>query len=324
MARVFIDGFEGGDLGLWENHGFVIASPEAGMSGDWCAYCNGSSNYIDKVLPSSNEYYFSFRSRSTSDSYRHICGGYLDATKQWHLQYSSASSRLEIYYGGTLAATGVHEFRRYITYHIEIYVLIANENGRFVVKLNGVTDIDYTGDTQGSDTSNQMDRIRFGSFGGTTGTSIYVDDVIVDDSNFPGDTRIQKIAINGAGTTTQWTPSIGVNYQCVDEIPADDADYVYTNTVDQIDSYNVTSLEGEIESVKCIQVQARAKKEGLSTPQNLQLGVRTNAIDYFGGSQALESDYKGFSEIWESNPATSSAWTKAVIDDLEIGIKSIA
>jgi hypothetical protein len=167
-----------------------------------------------------------------------------------------------------------------------------------------------------------MDRIRLGYGGDGAGTSIYVDDVIVDDSKFPGDTRIQKIAINDAGTTTQWTPSLGVNYQCVDEIPADDADYVYTNTVDQIDSYNVTSLEGEIESVKCIQVQARARKEGLAVPQNLQLGVRTNAIDYFGGAQALEDAYKEFSELWEVNPATSNAWTKTEIDGLEIGIKS--
>jgi hypothetical protein len=216
----------------------------------------------------------------------------------------------------------VHEFKKDITYHIEIYVLIANENGRAVVKLNGVTDIDYTGDIQESATSNQMDRIRFGYCGYLT--SIYVDDIIVDDATFPGDTRIQKITVNGTGTTTDWSPSAGANYECVDEIPADDTDYVYTNTVNLIDLYNVSSLVGEVESVKCIQVQARAKKEGLSTPQNLQLGVKSGITNDFGSSQALESDYKNFAELWEVNPATSSAWTKAEIDDLEIGIKSIA
>jgi len=61
--------------------------------------------------------------------------------------------------------------------------------------------------------------------------------------------------------------SAGANWDCVEEIPYSDADYVSTNVTGKTDLYEVTDLVGSIHSVKCVQVAARSIKEGSPTPR---------------------------------------------------------
>jgi len=52
-----------------------------------------------------------------------------------------------------------------------------------------------------------------------------IDNLIVDNAGWIGQTRIQGLAVSGAGTTTQFDPSTGSNYECVNEVPYSDTDY---------------------------------------------------------------------------------------------------
>ncbi len=91
--------------------------------------------------------------------------------------------------------------------------------------------------------------------GGISGTCDYTfDDIICNDSTTSFDnsmpnplSKFQLLKPNGAGDNSQWTPSVGSNWQCVDEIPYDDpagGDYVSTNTAGNIDDYNLEPFSG--------------------------------------------------------------------------------
>jgi hypothetical protein len=91
--------------------------------------------------------------------------------------------------------------------------------------------------------------------------NMWIDDVIFDDSTWVGPSSIQGLVPTGAGATTQFDPSTGSNYACVDEVPASDTDYIYTNTANDVDTYACGNLTGTINSVKAVQVQARCMQE---------------------------------------------------------------
>ena len=147
---------------------------------------------------------------------------------------------------------------------------------------------------------------------------------MIDNAAWPGNTKIQAIKPAGAGNSTQWTPSAGDNYACVDEVPPSESDFVSTNTIGHLDLYAAGDLVGTIGSVKCVQLQALAKAEGSPSPHNLQLAVRTNGADYFSGDKAVPSSSTQLSNLWEANPATAAPWQEAEVNAMEIGMKAVA
>jgi hypothetical protein len=93
---------------------------------------------------------------------------------------------------------------------------------------------------------------------------------------------------------------------------------------DNLDVYAMANLTGNVAEVKCLQVQARSKKEGSATPQNLKLAVRTASTDYLSANNALQTSYAELRNIWQLNPNTSAAWEVSDVNGLEAGIKSAA
>jgi hypothetical protein len=210
-------------------------------------------------------------------------------------------------------------------YLIEVYFKLGDTDGRWVVKADGVTILDFTGDTNpGLDAD--FDTIYFGGKTISTFYYGYIDDVRIDNANWIGDTVVLGIAPTGAGATTQWDPSAGANFACVDEVPPSDADYVSTNVNDEIDTYALGDLpvSPPIQSVKCVQVNARARKEGASTPQKIALVVRAGGTDYPSGDKVLTTSFKGHANLWEQNPNTAAAWTESGVNGIEAGVKARA
>jgi hypothetical protein len=156
-------------------------------------------------------------------------------------------------------------------------------------------------------------------------SNIYWDDIILDDANWIGPTSIQGLVPTGAGATTGFTPSTGANYAAVDEVPASDADYVYTNTPNVVDTYALGNLTGTINSVKAVQVQARCMQEGSPAVPKVQLVTRPASTDRVSASKSVQTFVpKSVFNIWELNPEDSAAWEQADVDGMEIGIKAVA
>ena len=325
MARIFIDGFESGGDDLWdaESNATVVSSAGLDMDGSYCLDLTANYAYVQKTITADDEIYVAFRWRPTAPtSHQPIFLLYSGATYLASLFRSSVDNNLDAYRGTTIIDSGSETISNDTTYLIEIYFKLADSGGRFVVKVDGVTDIDFTGDTK-TDANTTFDGIRLGYYVASFYAKAYFDNFIIDSSDWIGDTSIQAIVPTGIGNSSEWTPSAGDNYACVDEIPFGDADYVESSNVDDLDTYVAGDMTGGTIDVKCLQVQSRCAVT-VGVAKNIKLVTRVNGTDYLSGDKLVPLTVKSLFNLWENNPNGSVAWTESTVNAMEIGIKSAA
>ena len=327
MAREFIDGFASGGFDLWDSWSgtpTVVAAP-AGMSGNaYCLYMTAHT-YIIKSLSAADAYYTAqkFNCSPTAND----CGviSFLNGTTVLGSLYVSTARILSAYKGdlSTLLASAAVPLVITTPYLIEVYYKPHASAGFFQVKVNGSMVINFAGNTTVA--SLQINGIRLkGDVGGADSGPAYYGDIIIDNAGWIGNTFVQGIYPNGVGNSSQFTPSVGSNYSCVDEKPAVDTDYVATNTADLLDTYAHTALAG-VATVKSVQVQARVVQEGAPAVVNLKLALRSVGVDYLSVDNAVPTTTpKSVSKIWQTDPLDASPWTPAKVDATEIGMKSAA
>ena len=209
MARVFIDGFEAGDLKLWNTigAGAGLVAAATGMDGSYCLHLasGGTTYYIQKTLPSNSEYYFAFRYRPSNDgSSRGMISFWSGGTLIGKLIRIGAAGLLVAYRGTTVIATGTTPLAIDTTYLIEVRFKPANSpDGVFHVKINGLLplDIEFNGDS--TDGAATIDAVRLGH-GDSASTNVYAyfDNLVVDNAAWPGNTKIQAIKPTGAGASS--------------------------------------------------------------------------------------------------------------------------
>jgi hypothetical protein len=342
MSRLLIDGFESGSfLGNWVVTGTAAVVSDQKKTGNYSMKVTNGQMYITTPITTTNPtIYFKLHlylgaAIFTGTNFDFITFGNA-AGPQVSVGFKSAYGRaLTVtrgYLNDTILAVGAIELELYTWYLIEGKITLHGSTGIFQLKVNGVCPgtmgVDFTGNTL-KQASTDFTWVRLGlcvepSYNGTT---FYMDGFVLDDTNWIGDSRVIGIAPSGAGVTTQWTPSTGNNYACVDDIPANDTDYVGINANDQVDLYSHAALPAEAYLIKSVSVIARAVKEGASTPQNLKLALN---IDGDGGSPRLSNStalsyvMQWISNIWEINPATGLAFTPAEVNATQFGIKSAA
>lgn len=328
MARVFVAGFE--------SHGTEVFNTVSGatrnstsyldMDGNYCLECAANTDYAIKTLTTSYDaLYFAFRYRLNSNAdgyYSNLITFYDSAGTAIGGIRKNISSNLPEFYSESALATGITPVNISKTYLIEIYYYPKNSGGSCILKIDGVQQFSYSGDTTAGLENIQTFRLGYDAVSSRSGYSYY-DDIIIDDAHWIGKTYIQGLTITGAGTTTQWDPSTGSNYACVDEVPYSDTDYISTNTTDEIDTYALSNLSGTIDSIKAVALTARAAYDGSPTPTHIQLGVRSGGADYFATDFSPPSSF-GFlgQRILEVDPATSAAWTESNVNALEAGMKA--
>lgn len=304
--------------------GAAMAAARTGMSGSYCLDLIANGDYAAKTVANAVEYYVGFRYEITSilafppvpvtfydGAVRH-CGLVLDSSGHIRVFRNTAA---------TILATGTAVINVGTTYLIEVYAKIDDSAGRVVVKVNGVSDIDFTGDTRNAAAA-QINSIRFG-YNGDYYSNAYFDDIVIRTDSYTGDVRVGGKNVTANGTTNQWDASAGDNYACVADV--DDADYVSTNTNDEIELYALANVTESIATVQALKISTSARIQGASTPQNLKLALRSNGTNYFSTDKALPAAYGvDIFNIWETDPDDSQAWTEAKINALEVGFQAAA
>lgn len=321
MARVFIDGFETGDTALWDYKSAnvtVVAAAGYGMSSAKCVKLDGGGNYLGYTLPAADSYYFAGKIRMDTTAGNRVLTFKNGSTILGRLAVSAG--KISFYRGDYSAnmATGTATLNGGTPAHLQIYYLPKTDGtGRCVVKLNGVTDIDFTGQT-----ANNALQLTMFQLEGDAAT--YWDDIVIDSADWPGLTHVQAIFPTGAGSSAAWTPSTGSNWDCVNEVPGSDSDYVATNTANAVDSYAMGDLTGSIGSIKTVQVVARALYAGAPTPTGIKGVVRSGGTDYPSTATATPGTaVKTFGFLWETDPNTSAAWTESGVNAIEAGVKAV-
>ena len=204
---------------------------------------------------------------------------------------------------------------------------VANAGGTIEVRINGSSVLSVTGDTQQSATA-QWDTFRIGSYSNVGESStLDFDDLYVADTSgamtFLGPMRVVATRPDGDGTTTQFTPSAGSNWQNVDDSNQDgDSTYNSEATPGELDLYTFGAL-GVTGTVKAVQTNLCVRSAG-GGAETIAPMFRIGGVNYTGTTVGLSTSYGYSLQVYETSPATGLAWTVSEIDGAEAGITLVS
>lgn len=148
-------------------------------------------------------------------------------------------------------------------------------------------------------------------------TEHYMDDLVIRPgaTTLFGDARIITRMPTKAGTYAEFTPSAAPNWECVNENPPNESDFVSSSTVGHRDTYGHDPTPLNTQSVLAIGVNHYTQKA--------DAGMRKVAalLDIDGvlnvGADVIPSlgSYQNFKEVWEG------PYTKEQADSSEFGVK---
>lgn len=206
---------------------------------------------------------------------------------------------------------------------LEIKVKCHDTTGTYELKIDGSTVLSDTGvDT--ADSCSYYSKVRLGYT--SSALDVVYDDFFICDStgstnnDFLGDSYIVAIYPDGDGNSSQFTPSAGDNYTCVDEEVIDyDTTYVESDTTGHLDLYTYESISAQ--DILGIQINMTCKETNAES-FGIKTVTRIGSTDYTDSELTIGStDYVNKRQIKETSPATSVAWTSSEITGAEFGVE---
>ncbi len=230
----------------------------------------------------------------------------------------------------TTLATGTTILQQSTYYYIELKVHCAGGSGGSAeVRLNGVTEVSCSSVNTNPQGTGTMSRIslKYDNFKVLPSfDDFYVADTSgSSNNNFLGDVRVETQIPNGAGHYTAFSlHGAASNHAAVSEsIEDQDGSYVYTQTLNAIDTYTLPALSSAADVIAGIQVTTIGRKDDAGV-RTLKHVLRISSTDYLGPEIPVTDTYTYDSRVYETNPNTSVAWVAADLTGLEIGVKLIS
>ena len=248
-------------------------------------------------------------------------GAVLDSGEVVELRKYAASNTWDLYVDGSLVQAGSISVPNEQFQHVQVYFNI-DDSGSVASKIDGVDDIDYSGDTQPG-AGNTIEYVRMLQDGITnySGQS-YWDDFSFGLGDWGGDIRFDAIVPN-ADDSVEWTPSTGAdNYALVDERPPSAVDYVSAGSPGLTDVYGLGDWSGTAKTPQFVTAWAYAKKDVAGDIQ-LQLFVDSNGEESAGSPLDLSTADAYYYHLAATDPDTDGAWSDSAIDALKIGVRSV-
>lgn len=213
-------------------------------------------------------------------------------------------------------------------YLVEIHYLQHSSGGILQVKIDGVQEINFSGNTA-STGSGGLSYFLATTDTGTKGQQI--DDLAVNDTSgsvdnsWLGDGWVDFLLPNG-DASVQWTPSTGSsNYATVDERTSNgDTDYNSSASSSDKDLLNLTTISlSSGQEISAVQPVVVAKRVVADTPLNLEVGLKSGSTEDFDSGHTLTTTYKTYrGDIYLNNPDDGQAWEQADIDALQVGYRN--
>lgn len=159
---------------------------------------------------------------------------------------------------------------------------------------------------------------------GGVNSTIFIDDIYMTDDTTPlGNVRIQTLNPNANGNSSQFVGSDGNstnNFQLVDETAYNASDYVESSTLNNKDTYGYSDTLAATNSILAVAINMVALRTD-TDPRSIAPVIRHSGTDYDGSNITLGSSATHHQQIHETNPGTSSGWTKSDVDGAEFGVK---
>lgn len=216
--------------------------------------------------------------------------------------------------------------------YLEARVVIHPTAGEIRIKLNDRTILWLKNVNTQAGSDDRIHAIILGkTFVTTSSISATFDDFYVVDgtaggASFLGDARVRQL-VTTSDESVQFTPSTGgTNYNLVDEVPPDPADYVKTSNTAHRDLYGLADspyqqFEYEVVGVKHI-MQAH-KTDGVT--RKLRGVLVDGANEHLTDTRYLsQGDPSGlYQQVFDSRPVTGDRWSIPSLDTLKAGQETI-
>lgn len=323
MARIFTEGFEMGDGLVFVNSTFGVSSgPRSGT------YCGSGGNGRVNITETDEIYIrFGIKFTHATSTYRFKVSLYNGTTQLGYIELENIYNnvkRVNLYINGSLVASGTIGLAISNWYLYEFYYKLADFGGVVTTKINGIEDINYSGDTKPDDNTG-FDNIYFESSIATCFDDIAINDTTgTEDNSWCGDGHIIAIKPNGNGDSSQLTGSDGDsvdNYLLVDDIPSDgDTTYVWGNVLNNQDLYNLEAPNLPVNhTITRVWAEARAKDPDVG---DIALPIKSGATQDDGTAKGLTTAYSAIKgDEYTTNPDTGIAWTESDLNALQAGVK---
>lgn len=229
-----------------------------------------------------------------------------------------SSHNWDAYVGNSYVASGSVKISNNDWHHIQFYVSLDDTNGIIQTKIEGIDDIDYTGNVGGSGAT--VTKVRLNNTSGSTGNNQW-DNLCFGTGGWPGDIRFEALVPDG-DHSVEWTPSTGLdNYDLVNNIPPD-APYVESDTDGDKDIYTLADWDGTDKIPKSVVLWGRAYKTEAEAHQ-IRLVLDDGGTEDIGDAEDLGVDIIQYrNKVFNSRLATG-AWTAEAINALKAGVQSV-
>lgn len=323
MARLFTEGLEMADpLAFHSVYGAVTFTTATKRSGAYGLQLGYRDSWAKVDITDTNELFIRLPINAASGIMLYWLS---DVTTSMGYISANASHLMEVRVGTTLVATGAKVLSTSGWDLVEIRIKIADSGGIIQTKVNGIDDINYSGDTKPSTATN----ISFIQF---FGNGHVFDDIAINDTSgavdnsWCGDGHVIALVPNVNGDLSQLTGSDGNstdNYLLVDETPSNsDTDYVEGSTVDEKDLYNLAASGLSNVNISRVWGESRSK-DTVTAGGLLAITIKTEGTEYDSGDIALSTSYTAIKgPEYLVNPQTGIAWTVAELDALQVGPKT--
>lgn len=339
MALLFMDGFDAGDFALKYDYGSLagISSSTTTRFSSGRSISKGYNNggMLYKTIPASASIVVGFAAHYNTNMSGWpgvfvVIMGDSGTTNHIHLATGDVAGTVEVSRGFYTSRTVLYTASVPVNTwnYYELRVKIADAGGYADLKINGASAGTFSGDTKNGGTSTSIDRIGLYGSGNNTGINIYWDDLYVVDetgsapyNSYLGDVRVQTLSPNGAGNSTQFTPSSGANYTTVDELPYSTTDYVQSGTSGHMDLYAYSDASNS-NIIYGVQNNVIAKKTDAGSVAVRPI-LRSGGTNYGGSSTFLGTNDIVVSDTRALDPNTSAAWTQTNVNALEAGFEVV-
>lgn len=341
MTLVYLDGFDNGDFAsrwTYTNSGLAItAATDTPFAVGKCLHRGqqsgtGNNSLVKRSLPAMATFIcgFWFRASSFQAATTIVAQVYGDTGSVIHtiLAFDGTTGLFKLCRGtvATVLATATDALVAGNWYWVEWKATIADSGGIGIVKVNSVTEINFSGDTKNAGTATNIDAIQlFGTSGTNTGYDIddlYICNALGSANNdFLGQQRIQTLNPNAAGNDSGLTPTGSVNHYA-NVTDQNTATWNASSVATTRDTYALPDVVAGTGVVAGIQTVMAAQNSDAGAG-SMKAVVRSGGTNYYDTTQVLTGSIVFSYGVRETDPATSAAWTASGVNALQVGAEVV-
>lgn len=340
MALLFMDGFNHyATADITKKWASIASSPTinsgTGRRSGNSLRTTSFQQYVSKVFTAAASLVFgaAFKFTTLPTASSAVAAFYDAGTLQCDLRVNSDGT-LSVTRNGTALTGGTSALALSpgVYYYIEWKVTIADSisAGSCKVRVNGADWITVATSQDTKNTSNaSANQLLVGQILQTLASlTLDICDLYLCDNSgstnndFLGDCRIDTLYPASDGNYSQLTCSTGsTHYTLVDETAPNTTDYNSGSTVGDRDSYGMSDLSSiSSQTVYGVQVNAAVLKDDAGS-RSISTLVRSNGTNAEGSAVAIGTSQVYVSQIYETNPDGSVAWTQTTVNAAEAGVK---